>query len=1418
MQENIEKYHLTIPQENIWRLEEVNPNTNINNIFGTFRINKILDIKILKKAINKIIETNDALRLRIIESEMPKQYIEEYNYEDLLVYTIKDDDEVEVEKLIKKIAKERLQILNSKLYDIRIIQNTKETCVCVKTHHIISDAWTLGQIAEQIKENYLKICNKEEIDTKPSYLNYIKKDEEYRISDKYLLDKEYWHEYVKELKCENQYEIVKDKKSKRIQNEIDEELYTHINSFCKINKISEYSFFLAIISIYFSRIFNKDNLVIGTPYLNRKKANKEFNTMGMFIATLPINVIAKNNMSFLEICQNINTTNMQCFRHARFPYYEIQKAYQEFNKENTNLYEIAFSYQINKLETEIEGDTGKTTWISNDIQSNPLLISYINHYGEHYLYYDYLINCMQKNEIDAIHERIINIIQQVIKNEDIIVNEIEILSKNDLNLLNKFNNTGNIETTNETIVSRFEEIVQKNKDKIALVCGNQQITYEKLNKRANLLCIKIQQEDLKYEAIPIVLDNNINFIVSILGILKSGNYYVPILPEESKDRMQYMLNNSSAKILISDSKYINEIPDTDIKKINIDDIKEQKEKIKTANISSDHIAYLIYTSGTTGNPKGVMMKHENIISLINSMNSDEEFKYLEEDIAISLLKHSFDASAIDIYSTLLNGGTLVLMPKEDELNAIKVVETLKRENVTRVFTVHKWIEQIQNVSIENNIRLDKLRLIGTGAEVLRPKKFRNLLLNNPNLSIYNTYGPTETTMFITKHKVTDEDIVNNYAPIGKLIPNTRAIIINKDNKMLPINVQGELAIYEDASSAKNIAKGYFNQNKLTNERFVKVENTIVKNNNTIYKTGDIVKINSNLELEFIGRKDDFVKVTGGYLISLSEIEKRIEKLLGENIEVSVISSKIRQNNTLILFFSKKDNNICIKAEDVKRVIDENITFYMKPRNIIELEEIPRNKNGKVDKKKLEQISKEKLKGSCRNIKPQTKLEQMIYDKVKKIVKEDFSITDDFEDDLGLDSLNITNLYIELKNSKITIQDLYNYSTVKDLANMMSSEVVEEESKRCKINVKNNSQRFNMETVLLTGVTGFVGVNLLKELVESKTTKQIYCIVREKVNLSSSERFVKTINDYFDPKTCERIMKKTIVVNGDLTREDLGVSEENSNNIKKKVTTIINCAANVKHIGKYSEFYRDNVKTVTNLLNICKDNNISLAHISTLSLHGFNSTDTTNKIFDENVLNINQTFDKSPYLISKYEAEQKILKAINNNHINAKIFRIGNIMPRISDLVFQKNFEQNAFMLAIKEIGNVGLKTVELMNSELYLTPVDECATAINIILNSENSNTIYHIESDKVVRISDIVKNIRQKYSELDTTNTEQLKEKLYENYNVGVEHLNAIINQNTNTYSKEITIEILRKLNFEWQDINQTYIKNIIDIAFKIK
>lgn len=1420
----IKYFDLTIPQENIWVTEQLNPNMDINHIYGTLFIDQKMDLELLKVALNRMIENNDALRIRVTEQDTkPMQSISDYEYDEIPVYFVDDDKSDKIQEIIHAIGLEHMPVLDHKLYDFRIIACPDCVYLCVKMHHIIADAWSMAQLfVEHFGLFYEQAQNNVISEKKPSYLHYIEKNETYKNSEKYEKDKKFWEKYVKNLDCRNEFEVSKNKKSNRIEKSIEPALYHKISDFCKEYNITEYSFFLGILSTYFSKLFSNKNLVIGTPFLNRKKADKELDMMGMFVATLPLYIDVSPDLTFVDLCKQITRTNMACFKHSGFPYREIQKEYENFSGDNTNLYEIVFSYQMNNLEEDFDNQIYKNTWYANSTQVNPLFISYMNHFGEHLLCYDYRIDLFNEQDITLLHERLIALIKQVFKNNTSLLQDFTILSETDIDLLKEFNSTGDFVLTEDTIVSRFKKIVNKNKSKVALKYHDIEITYNELNKKANSVANSILQRKIKKgSAISIIFDKSPEMLISMLGIMKAGCYYIPILPEEEQNRAEYIIQNSESQFLITDKKYATQISKNIIEnQAIIDDLLNNEISEPEISIKPNNLCYLIYTSGTTGTPKGVMIKHENVISLITSVNADENLKFLPDDIAISLLKYSFDASAIDIYTSLLNGGKLILIPKEIELDSEKVVAILEKEKITRTFAVSKWLEQIQNILIaKNSIDLSNFRIFGTGGEVLKLENFKPIFNKCPNLGIYNAYGPTETTMFVTDHKINEDDFLTNHTPIGKLIPGARALVMKKNStELLPINTKGELIIFEDDTSLKNIANGYFNLNDTTNKKFIKFRNSITKKMVKGYRTGDLVKINNDLKLEFLGREDDFVKISGGYLVSLNEIENRIQSILGNTIEVCVVSIPIRDTNSIILYIVKNDNSTNIKLEDIKNEIDHQITFYMKPKKIIEIDKLPLTKNGKINRKLLEQEAILSLNEQRELIKPTNKTEQIIYDILKEIIPFDFSITDDFEDDLGIDSLNMTILYSKLSSYKLTLQDLYTYPTVKDLAYMIKKECSDEtDISNDDIKICNASNQMDLEKILLTGATGFVGVNLLKEFAIHDTTKKIYCIIRQKLNLNSEERFQKIIHTYFDEETCQKINKKTIILNGDLRKEKLGFNDTIYHKVFKEVKTIIHAAANVKHIGKYHTSYVDNVETVKHLIEICTKFHISLAHISTLSVNGYKNEKVKEK-FTENTLNIKQTFNKNPYLISKYEAEKSILKSISEENLNAKIFRIGNIMPRISDGIFQINFDQNGFLLVINTLQKMQSISEEMLDQKLHLTPVDECCKCIFEILTNDFCNTIYHIESDKKIKLSTIIDIFEERNIPFKIVTQKVFDKQLSTIYSVGAEHLFTVLNQPENKYSNAITQELCEQLGFEWQSIKKEYLQNIINIAMKIK
>lgn len=1401
-----EAYFLTNSQKNIWNMELVN-NNYINTILGIFSINEVLDIKLLEKTLNYVIKSNDIIRAKIfLKNGIPMQYIKEYTKSDFDVYNAKSKKELN--SIINDLKNKKINSNSNNLYDFNIIFCESTTYICIHMHHIISDAWSMGQISEQIKEIYSKLEINEKIEKRPSYLEYVKREEDYLKSDKYFKDKKFWEEYLKDLKDGVSYSFTSFE-GKRIKKSISSNLYNKISNYCKENKITEYSFFLGVIAIYFSKITGKDEYVIGTPFLNRSKRDKELDMIGMFISTLPLKISVDRNLSFLMICKAIISGNLAIFKHAKVSFNEIKAIFNNNTNETTNLFDVSFSYQVNKLTSILHDKKGHNEWIYSGYQTIPLLISYTNYNNRPYLLYDFLLELFDSEEIKNIHNRLCFLMEQVLNNKNICIKDISILTKDDLDMIKEFNNTGSIKIK-ENIISLLNKVTIKNNDKICIKEGNKSITYRELSNLTNYISEYLKNNGVKKgDVISLILNNSYELIVTMIAILKCGGIYVNILPEEVSSRRDYILKDSNSKLCINYGEKLENINNININEVLEKYNEKKKYDFNVSEIKSNDICSYIYTSGTTGNPKGVMLMHKNIVSLVKSMNKDKDFKFKKNDVSISLLKHSFDAWNIDIYSMLLSGGKIIFVENSIKNNPLKVVKTIFKEKVTRIFTVHNWIEQIQEVALKEKINLTSLRIIGTGAEVLKPKKFARLLKKYPNLNLYNTYGPTETAMFISKHMVTKLDIKKNSCSIGKLIPYTKAVVVNKLNEVLPINQKGELVVINKNNTSQNITFGYNNLNLETNRKYLNIKDC------RIYKTGDIVSLDKYGNLDFFGRKDDLVKVSGGYLVSLNEVQGKIQEVLKGKFETVCVCININNINKIILFVLDKNKNKNVEhgflSENIKKKLTGSISNYMIPKKIIIIDKIPKNSNGKTDVVKLKKMAINQIveKENLRKKVQFSKNEEKIYKALKTILKKDVYLDDDFIDDLNMDSLTLTTLYVQLDNNKISLQDLYENSSIKKLAIFLDGNVKKKESLHDIINVsKIKVKKLNIKNIMMTGANGFVGMHVLKEFVENPSVGKVYTIVRSKNGKTASQRMEEALRFYFDAKLVKKIKEKTIIINQDISN----INNLNSTTMKyvlNDIDTIVHVAANVKHVGKYNEFSKINVESVENLINICSKYGKQFIYFSTLSISGY---EYLGKVFDENTFDIGQDLSKNPYLKSKFEAERLVLKACTQEEINARIFRIGNIMPRISDGKFQNNFKENTFLIALKTLIDNNMDISKAINKEVILTPVDECAKNIIKILFSDNSRIIYHIESDIKVPFSEFKKYVK--------SNDDKIKESIERKslYAIGKEYLKLFIGSDIyKCYSTKITNSILKKIGGTWKKIDQNYIKKIVDILNKM-
>ena len=788
MESNV--YNLTNPQKSIWFTEQFYKGTPIENITGCVIVLEKLNLKALQKAINLFVKSNDSFRLKFtVKDDKPLQYLSsfsEFEIENVMVNTDEDIKDIENE-----MSNTPFEVLDNLLFSFKTFTFPDgHGGFVITAHHLISDAWTAGLVVNEIMDYYEKIINSQIIDNQnPSYLDYITSEQEYLNSEKFNKDKEFWNEIFKtvpevatipSINVENSNSTLSCK-AKRKQFVIPKETMNLINEFCKQNKASAFNFFMAVLAIYLSRVSSLDDFTIGTPILNRGNF-KEKQTTGMYISTIPFRISINHKIPFAEFLSNISADFSKIFRHQKYPYQYLLEDLRKKDSSIPNLYNILLSYQNVRSNKQTSDINYESSWVGNNFISDDIDIHLydMNDTGDINIAYDYLISKYSIDDICSIHARFLYIINQVLENNDITLNEIEIVTPDEKKkILYDFNNTSADYPRDKTITQLFEEQVEKTPDNIAVVFENQKLTYRELNERANSLANYLRSQKIgRNDIVGIMVNRSLEMIISILAVLKSGACYIPIDPEYPQDRIEYMLNNSSAKLLLTFKRLENKVTFDNKLFVELDNELYNSNKDNLININEpDDLAYIIYTSGSTGKPKGVMLKHSNINNFIQGMCNVVDFN--SEKTIVSVTTISFDIFVLESLLPLQRGLKIVVAT-ENEQNDIRLFNALCLKNNVNIIQTTPSRFQVLISNLNELDYLEGITDILVGGESF-PKMLLGKLHQLTHANIYDVYGPTETAVWSTVKNLTNESSIT----IGKPIANTRCYILDNNKNLLP---------------------------------------------------------------------------------------------------------------------------------------------------------------------------------------------------------------------------------------------------------------------------------------------------------------------------------------------------------------------------------------------------------------------------------------------------------------------------------------------------------------------------------------------------------------------------------------------------------------------------------------------------------
>ncbi|WP_164723270.1 non-ribosomal peptide synthetase [Chryseobacterium aureum] len=608
------------------------------------------------------------------------------------------------------------------------------------------------------------------------------------------------------------------------------------------------------------------------------------------------------------------------------------------------------------------------------------------------------------------------------------VEELSILTKENIHQLTEvFNDTAVDYPKDKTVADLFALQASRSPDEIAVVFDNENLTYKELDERSNQLARCLMEKGVGTEdLVGVCMNRSLEMITGILGILKSGAAYVPIDPDYPQSRKEYMLEDSEVKILLSDNDSAQYKDNLDVIVLNKNwDLFDQVSRDKVQTIASpSHLAYVIYTSGSTGKPKGVQVEHKSIVSL--SMTCDY-IRLTDQTVWLSTGSISFDATTIEYWGTLLNGGKLVLTTTDSLLNILLFRTLIKENKVTTLFMTTSWFHQV----VEEDISVfQPLKYLLVGGDTVLHKYTDKVKELYPELIVIIVYGPTENTTYSTSYTI---GLTGHPLPIGKPIKDSYAYILDQHMNLAPVGVVGELVV-----GGSGVARGYLNNEELTHEKFIK---NPFKAGERLYRTGDLAKWLPDGNIEFIGRKDDQVKIRG-YRIELGEVENVLAGLPGV-VQSCVLAKTDEQGNKRLIAYVVMEG--ALDKESFQSQLQEILPEYMVPRLWVELEAMPLTSNGKLDRKALPDIDSSALSAKT-YVAPGTETEQrlaVIWQELLGVEK--VGIHDNFFE-LGGHSLLATRLVstiVKEFETEILIKDVFNFVNIGELATYIEHKKIKE---------------------------------------------------------------------------------------------------------------------------------------------------------------------------------------------------------------------------------------------------------------------------------------------------------------------------------------------------------------------------------------
>lgn len=1046
---------ISYAQQRLWFLDQMQPGNSHYNIALPLRITGPLDVDALTRALNAVPVRHEALRMRIRDVDgNPRAELMDDVGNVVRLADVSGVDAAhrvaEARRMATAFGVEPFDLAKGPLIACLIVRLSPEDHVVVLCmHHIASDGWSLSVAVREVVAVY-----DAEVAGLPSplpplalqYVDFAAWQREQMSSGLLVQQLSYWQRELAgapvllELPTDRPRPAVMTNRGTRRRYRMEADLLTAVKALSRAHDATLYMTMLAAWQVLLHRYSGQDDIVVGSPMANRDDPALE-PLIGCFVNNVVMRGRLQGNPTFRDFLAQTSKVVLGAFDHRELPFDRVVEGLRpERSTSHAPVFQVLFTLQSFPVDpAEPKGLHVALLDVQDDETGTArfdITLEIDEHEGGLRMFYEYATDLFDEATILRMHGQYLALLAAVSAEPEARVSDIPILTAADEHtLLDEVNATAFEHDRSVCLHEMVRAAARSAPDSVAVQAPDETLTYAQLERRANQMAQLLRERGVTDGAlVGVCLDRIANLPVALLAVLKAGAAYVPVDPAHPADRLVYTLTDAKVSCVITEERFADLVAAAEAPLLLVDGddgaIMSQSTQPPVTNVVPSDLAYVIYTSGSTGRPKGVEVEHRNMVNFLRSMIREPGFG--PDDVLLAVTTPSFDIAGLELFLPLVCGARTVIASRGDVLDGEQLIALANECHATVMqATPATWRLMID----AGWTGKQDLRVL-CGGEAMPRDLARELMARTA--VVWNMYGPTETTVWSTTHRVTD---ASQEIPIGHPIGNTTVYVLDAAGRPAPIGVAGELCI-----GGEGVARGYRDRAELTDEKFVMVS-LAGRAPERVYRTGDVVRVRTDLSLEFVGRRDHQVKVRG-YRIELGEIESVLVEDATVKRAVVIVREDTPGDQRLVAYVVPEEG-AAVAAEGLRTLLRSRLPEYMVPATIIPLAALPLTPNGKIDRKALPAPAAMRAAATATvtdvvMTEPQRRV-ATIWREVLRV--EQLGVEDNFFD-LGGHSLLVVKVHAALRREfqrELTLVDLFQHTTIAAQAALVSSDTTDRDA-------------------------------------------------------------------------------------------------------------------------------------------------------------------------------------------------------------------------------------------------------------------------------------------------------------------------------------------------------------------------------------